>query len=279
MGEKVKTLYVLGAFDMEMEYIKWVLMNASVEIIQASSGYDVVSTETAHSCSVDNILRVAKRSSIKRIVFIECAPKAEIKVDGIDVVIIDEQVGCSISDSWSVSSISKLIDLLFSNAMDADTLMMNLFKAGYDIHDAEIIAAADFDLIQAYQGLIPFVTSDDVLGLRVRFMSSCTDFDQKEIMTRIDAAEQIIRSASKIDLCGTEVADLRGLEAFPGLTEASALIATPCLYAVHSGDQNKVMFGSASREMIHSFKNTLAPELGIRDVVEDPMSYQAYGIM
>jgi len=117
-----------------------------------------------------------------------------------------------------------------------------------------VIAAADHNLRAAYEGRVPGVSAEEVLMLRSSELAARYNTDVEGFVAGVRATEELLKTAPKILLDGTEVADVResGVQNF--MIDASLLSGIPAIGRTDARQPEKVFLSAPGRIVDHAKK-------------------------
>lgn len=247
-------LWVLGAFDPEMEAIREVLESGGERYVRATVGGIPVSPSQAYA--VDPVEGATH--------WVESAPRGGRPAGA---VVVDHHrpgdpgYGLSPDFYLEASSLGQVLALL------------NLEPT----QEARLVAAADHCPGAAYRGHCPGVDPDDLMRFRAAQRAGFQKRSIADVLADVERTSEAIRSAPTIELGGVLVADIRP-GTLPELPEASLRLGIPVLYQMIERDgRRKVgILGAgagtaAGTAPVQEFLGGWGAAQGLTDLYGDPV--------
>lgn len=251
-----ETLFVLGAFDPEMEEIKEILIEIDAYFKIIKVGGENVRPYQAYDSKLFDHVEIDPE--VKLVVAIENGYRW---VHGPTVVIDhhnegDPGYGLPPSKYWPGSSVGQLCSLLGITPWQ----------------ELKLVAAADHCLAAAYRGECPGVNPEELMEWRARSRSSFQKISVEELLSRINSARMELLKAPVIP-GWSGIRDMRRPDPIPELPEAAAREGLAFISGPLKDPKNpmreKFSLMNASPEQIRAF---MALEIipGLTGVYGDP---------
>ena len=274
-----KTVFLLGAWDPEMEAVKELLAKAGLTYREATYKGKPVSPRTAY-CA-DPI------QTAERLVLVECNPKV-VPADA-EIVRIDHHnpgdYGYDLGPDryLEASSIGQLICFL-----------QNKYPGlGWSIETVperiRHIAAIDHCLGDAYRGRCPGVIPGKLYSFRFQSLALEKGVQVGTVRALVRQCRQALKEAKHIPFGHSSVADMRDVATglgyslqYMGLREAALISGVPYLVRSRNTEDEPVkvvLNGMASQEEVSYFMNIWGPAEGLVDIFGVPMRGYAGGFV
>lgn len=247
---KLKTTFVLGAADPEMNAIEEMAKKAGCAVVYAmAAGKRVFPANAYKADAVEGEIN----GEVGEVVFVEC------RVRGVSSAVVidhhnpgDPGYGLSPEQYWEASSVGQAAKLLGVEKTSA----------------LAMVAAADHCLGHAYQGKCPGVDPEALMEWRAQSRAAFQKRTVGEVLSDVEMARKALRLAPKVTYAGVDVADF-GDSTVAELPEAAAREGVPFQATTQTPDgRTKVGLMSAPAAVVRAWMD--AQKGTLKEIYGDP---------